>query len=137
MSHALRAQLHIPSWLIRPIAKFGEVDLSSAPQYIETNVLSLLYLIQPALPHLRRSNPSSSGISRVVFVSSGASTGAYQGWGMYCLAKAAMNSLCRTLAVEEKENGVACWAVRPGVVNVSHRPIPIPRWTQHVLSYNR
>lgn len=88
-----------------------------APQLIETNVLSLLYLLKPALPHLRRSG-RSAGTSRVVFVSSGASTGAYQGWGMYCVAKAAMNSLCRTLAVEEKENGVACWAVRPGVVDV-------------------
>lgn len=34
------------------------------------------------------------------------------------MAKAGMNSLARTVASEEKENGVAIWSVRPGMVNV-------------------
>jgi len=34
------------------------------------------------------------------------------------MAKAGMNSLCRTLAAEEKGNGVGVWAVRPGLVDV-------------------
>jgi NAD(P)-dependent dehydrogenase (short-subunit alcohol dehydrogenase family) len=35
------------------------------------------------------------------------------------MAKSGMNALARVLAAEEKENGVAVWAVRPGVINVS------------------
>jgi NAD(P)-dependent dehydrogenase (short-subunit alcohol dehydrogenase family) len=43
----------------------------------------------------------------------------YAGWGLYCMAKAGLNALARVLAVEEKDNGVAIWSVRPGVINVS------------------
>jgi len=35
------------------------------------------------------------------------------------MSKAAQNSLVRTLATEEKANGVSVFAVRPGVVDVS------------------
>jgi NAD(P)-dependent dehydrogenase (short-subunit alcohol dehydrogenase family) len=35
------------------------------------------------------------------------------------MSKAAQNSLVRTLAVEEKANGISVFAVRPGVVDVS------------------
>lgn len=35
------------------------------------------------------------------------------------MSKAAQNSFVRTLAVEEKANGVSVFAVRPGVVDVS------------------
>ena len=54
-----------------------------------------------------------------MFVSSGAAVGDIQGWGAYSSGKAALNSLARTLANEEKESGVACWAIRPGMVDVS------------------
>ena len=37
------------------------------------------------------------------------------------MVKAGMNSLCRTLAAEEKDNGVGVWAVRPGMIDV--RPL--------------
>jgi NAD(P)-dependent dehydrogenase (short-subunit alcohol dehydrogenase family) len=37
---------------------------------------------------------------------------------MYCMAKAAQNSLVKTLALEEKGNGVLAYAVRPGVIDV-------------------
>jgi len=32
--------------------------------------------------------------------------------------KAGMNSLCRTIAAEEKENEIGIWAIRPGMVDV-------------------
>lgn len=44
----------------------------------------------------------------------------YVGWGLYCMAKSGLNALARVLANEEKEAGVAVWAVRPGVINVSY-----------------
>lgn len=80
---------------------------------MQINVLSTIYIVQAAIPHLRKQG------GRVVVVSSGAATGAYGAWGLYSMSKAAQNSLVRTLAVEEKGNGISFYAVRPGVVDVS------------------
>jgi NAD(P)-dependent dehydrogenase (short-subunit alcohol dehydrogenase family) len=77
-----------------------------------------MYLVQPALPHLRAAAEGGAP-SRVIFVSSGASQTGYQAWGMYSLAKAGLNSLARTFAAEEMDAGVAFLSVRPGVVDVS------------------
>ncbi|OXB35803.1 cytoplasmic protein [Cryptococcus neoformans] len=96
---------------IDPVDKIGNVQLDALVPYVQTNLLSTIYLLQPALPHLRKSK------GRVVLVSSGASSTGYQAWGLYSMAKAGMNSLARTVASEEKENGVAIWSVRPGMVN--------------------
>jgi NAD(P)-dependent dehydrogenase (short-subunit alcohol dehydrogenase family) len=74
-------------------------------------------MIQAALPYLRSQDGSQGG--RVVVTSSGASSGEYAGLGLYCMSKAAQNSLVRTLAEEEKGNGVSIFAVKPGVVDVS------------------
>lgn len=75
------------------------------------NLVSLVTTLHYALPHLRK---SPTGCGRVVFTSSGASTGNYAGWSAYNASKAGANALMRTLANEEKS--IAAWSVRPGVV---------------------
>lgn len=94
------------------------MPLDSLVPALETNLLSALYLLQPALPHLRKA-ASAAAPARVIFVSSGAAVGGYQAWGMYSLAKAGLNSFARTFASEEREAGVAFLSVRPGVIDVS------------------
>lgn len=102
------------------LGKLADVPIDQLIPSVQVNLLSALYLLQPALPHLRREEGNGEGgLGRVVFVSSGASATGYQAWGMYSMAKAGMNSLCRTLAAEEAEKGVITWAVRPGLVDVS------------------
>jgi len=81
--------------------------------YSQINIFSTIYVLQAAIPHLRKEG------GRVVVTSSGAATGGYGAWGLYSMSKAAQNSLVRTLAVEEKANGISVFAVRPGVVDVS------------------
>lgn len=100
------------------IGKLADVPLDALVPSLQINVLSALYLVQPALPHLRKSSAPGSP-SRVIFVSSGASQTGYQAWGMYSLAKAGLNSLARTFAAEERDAGVAFLSIRPGVVDVS------------------
>jgi len=92
-------------------ARIADIPLDKTGQYVSTNLLSVLYLVQPALPYLRKAK------GRVVLVSSGASAAGYTSWGLYSMVKAGMNSLARTLANEEKELSV--WAIRPGMVDVS------------------
>lgn len=97
-------------------------------------------MLQHATPHLR----SAENGGKVVMVSSGAATGNTSGWGCYNSTKvsemllsegiangkiadcsvfaseqAALNSLCRTYANEEKS--ILSFAVRPGMVNVRQR----------------
>ncbi len=94
------------------------MPLDSLVPSLQTNLLSALYIVQPAIKHLRAS-ASTENPARVILVSSGASVGAYQAWGMYSLAKAGVNSLARTLAAEEKDGNVVFLSIRPGVVDVS------------------
>lgn len=94
------------------------MPLDSLVPSLQTNLLSALYIVQPAIKHLRAA-ASAENPARVILVSSGASVGAYQAWGMYSLAKAGVNSLARTLAAEEKDGNVVFLSIRPGVVDVS------------------
>lgn len=98
--------------------KLAEVPVDLLVPSLQTNLLSALYIVQPAIKHLRAA-ATQENPSRVVMVSSGASVGAYQAWGMYSLAKAGINSLARTLAAEEKDKNVLFLSIRPGVVDVS------------------
>ncbi|KAG8703927.1 hypothetical protein FRC08_002556 [Ceratobasidium sp. 394] len=75
----------------------------------DINLFSTLHLIKAGLPSLREAH------GRVIFVSSGAATGGVVGWGAYSASKAALNSLARTLANEEKD--IVSIAIRPGVVD--------------------
>jgi NAD(P)-dependent dehydrogenase (short-subunit alcohol dehydrogenase family) len=68
-----------------------------------------LYKTKEAIPHLRASK------GRIVFVSSGAATGAYTAWGAYGSSKAALNSLAAHVAVEEPE--ITSVAISPGRVD--------------------
>ncbi|CAE6467528.1 unnamed protein product [Rhizoctonia solani] len=86
-----------------------ESNVEGWKSMFDINFFSLLYLIKAGLPLLRESH------GRVIFVSSGAATGGIAGWGPYNASKAAMNSLARTLANEEKD--IVSVAVRPGVVD--------------------
>ncbi|CAH7676384.1 hypothetical protein BY996DRAFT_7468387 [Phakopsora pachyrhizi] len=93
--------------------KFEKLDspktLDSFKDVFDINFFSLVSILNAAIPHLRQSK------GRVVFVSSGASIGGIGSWGSYNASKAAMNSLCRTLANEEPD--ITSIAVRPGVVD--------------------
>ncbi len=68
-----------------------------------------LYKTKVTIPHLRASK------GRIVYLSSGAATGAYTAWGAYGTSKAALNSLARHVAVEEQD--ITALAVSPGRVD--------------------
>jgi NAD(P)-dependent dehydrogenase (short-subunit alcohol dehydrogenase family) len=72
----------------------------------EVNVVAPLALAQLALPRLRASRGA------IVNVTSDAAVEAYEGWGGYGSAKAAVEQLSRILAAEEP--AVRVWWVDPG-----------------------
>jgi NAD(P)-dependent dehydrogenase (short-subunit alcohol dehydrogenase family) len=76
-------------------------------------------MLKVAIPHLRQSR------GRCIFTSSGAATGAYSAWSAYNASKAALNSLCRTVATEEAD--ITFVAVRPGVVDTGMQDLLLER----------
>ncbi|KAI0832381.1 short-chain dehydrogenase [Trametes gibbosa] len=99
--------------VLEPLGKIASEDitLEQWKQHFDVNFFSLVTALRATLPELRKSSLGG----RVVFVSSGAATGHTPSWGPYNTGKAAMNSLCRTLAQEEPD--VTCVALRPGMVD--------------------
>ncbi|KII95116.1 hypothetical protein PLICRDRAFT_202634 [Plicaturopsis crispa FD-325 SS-3] len=94
----------------------GRIDapgntLDSWKTHFDVNFFSLVTAVKASLPALRQSK------GKIVFVSSGAAVGGTAGWGPYNASKAAMNSLCRTLAQEEPD--VVSVALRPGMVDTN------------------
>ncbi|KAF1351617.1 short chain dehydrogenase [Lizonia empirigonia] len=92
-----------------PVKKITDSTPDEWRQAYAINVFSAVGMVQAALPALRTSH------GHIVITSSGAATGAYQGWAAYGSGKAVLNHLAATLAVEEPD--VTTVSVRPGVVD--------------------
>lgn len=82
--------------ILEPLSHISDTGSSDQPalqewkELFDVNFFSVVQTLQFALPYLRK---ESKG--RVVFVSSGAATKGYVGWGAYSASKAALNSLCQ------------------------------------------
>jgi NAD(P)-dependent dehydrogenase (short-subunit alcohol dehydrogenase family) len=111
-----------------PLPPVADLPVPALRELYEINVLAPLALTQAALPALR----AAGGV--LVTITSDAAVEAYQGWGGYASAKAALERLSATLAAEEP--AVAVWTVDPGDLrtrmhqqafpdeDISDRPLP-------------
>lgn len=87
-------------------------DLGRFTAAIRANGLSLLYLVQPALPLLQRG-------SSIVFISSAGARQAQTGYAALGVGKALAESLVRYLVPELAPRGVRVNAVAPGLVKTT------------------
>jgi len=111
-----------------PQPSLADYPLSTLRDVFEVNLFAPLALTQLALPQLRLSAGS------VVNVTSDAAVEAYEGWGGYGAAKAAVEQASRVLAAEEP--GLRVWWADPGDLrtqmhqeafpgeDISDRPLP-------------
>ncbi len=114
-----------------PLPSLADYPLAALAHVYDVNVVAPLRLIQLALPALRRAHGT------IVNVTSDAAIEAYEGWGGYGSAKAALEQLSNVLATEEPAVRVL-W-VDPGDMNtrmhqeafpgedISDRPLPEER----------
>jgi NAD(P)-dependent dehydrogenase (short-subunit alcohol dehydrogenase family) len=111
-----------------PQPTLADYPLETLREVYEVNVLAPLALAQLALPLLRSSHGA------LVNISSDAAIEAYEGWGGYGSAKAAVEAFGRVLGAEEPL--VSVWTVDPGDLrtrmhqeafpgeDISDRPLP-------------
>ena len=114
-----------------PLPSLADYPLAALVHVHDVNVVAPFRLIQLALPALRRAHGT------IVNVTSDAAVEAYEGWGGYGSAKAALEQLSNVLAAEEPAVRVL-W-VDPGDMNtrmhqeafpgedISDRPLPEER----------
>jgi NAD(P)-dependent dehydrogenase (short-subunit alcohol dehydrogenase family) len=90
----------------------AETDDSTWEQMRDLNLTSAFYVLRATIPHLRK-----SGSGRIVAIGSLAAAEPHPGLGAYVTFKAALVSLVRTVALENKDAGLTANVVLPGTMD--------------------
>ncbi|MBD1867820.1 SDR family oxidoreductase [Leptolyngbya sp. FACHB-671] len=91
-----------------------ETSLEDWQQVLTLNLTSVLQCIQAVLPGMRDRHSGT-----IVNVASIAAYQAFPNWGAYNVSKAGLLALSKTLAAEERSNGIRVVTVSPGAVNTA------------------
>ncbi|NIA68418.1 SDR family oxidoreductase [Pelagibius litoralis] len=97
--------------VIDPIARLGESDPAAWDLAVDINLKGVYHGLRAALPVME-----AQGSGVIVNISSGAATGALEGWSHYCSTKAAVLSLTRCADKEYREKGIRVVGLSPGTV---------------------
>ena len=97
--------------LIDPIARIEDSDPAAWAQVVNVNLTGAYNALRAVLPGM-----VERGSGTVINISSGAATGALEGWSHYCSTKAALLSLTRCADKELRDKGVRVIGLSPGTV---------------------
>ena len=95
--------------VIDPVARLEDADPHEWGRAVDINLKGVFHGIRAALPVMKNKG-------KVINISSGAATGALEGWSHYCSTKAAVLSLTRCVHEEYGDKGVSCIGLSPGTV---------------------
>jgi NAD(P)-dependent dehydrogenase (short-subunit alcohol dehydrogenase family) len=101
-----------------------DTPLSDWQQTIDLNLSSVFQCIQGVLPMMRDRQQGT-----IINVVSIAGQQVFPGWGAYCVSKFGLMALTKTLAAEERANGIRVTAICPGAVNT-------PLWDTDTVQAN-
>lgn len=97
--------------VIDPIARVAESDPEAWGRAVDINLKGVYHGIRAALPAMLAQRAGT-----IVNISSGAATGALEGWSHYCATKAGVLSLTRCVDVEYRAAGIRIIGLSPGTV---------------------
>ncbi len=97
--------------VIDPIARLAESDPAAWDLAVDINLKGVYHGLRAALPVME-----AQGSGVIVNISSGAATGALEGWSHYCSTKAAVLSLTRCADKEYGDKGIRVVGLSPGTV---------------------
>lgn len=89
-----------------------ETSLKEWQEVLNINLTSVFQCILGVLPQMRERKRGT-----IINVASIAGSNPFPGWGAYSVSKAASISLAKTLAAEERANGIRVTNICPGAVN--------------------
>ncbi len=121
--------------IIEPVARIEDSDPVAWSLAVDINVKGVYYCMHAAFPHLKE----SGGV--ILNLSSGAATGAMEGWSHYCATKAAVLSLTRCAHEEWAGLGVRVVGLSPGTVATGMQeqirdsginPVSRKPWSDHI-----
>jgi len=97
--------------VIDPIARLADSDPEQWGLAADINYKGVYHGLRAAIPVMQR-----HGSGTIVNISSGAATGALEGWSHYCSSKAAALSLTRCADLEYRDKGIRVVGLSPGTV---------------------
>ncbi|MGA1409327.1 MAG: SDR family oxidoreductase [Prochlorotrichaceae cyanobacterium] len=90
----------------------ASITLQDWQTLLTLNLTSALQCVQAVLPGMRQ---QKSG--HIINVASIAAQQVFPDWGAYCVSKAALATLSKAIAVEERAHGIRVTTIYPGAVN--------------------
>ena len=112
LDRGLRPNVVINNAGVAATASLSSMPLDQWQWLVQLNLTSVFQLCQAVLPALRE---APGGL--IINVSSHAARQAFPDWGAYCVSKAALASLSRCLAEEERAHGIRVSTLTLGAVN--------------------
>lgn len=89
-----------------------DTPLSDWQTILDLNLTSVFQCIQAVLPGMRQRHQGT-----IINIASVAGHQAFSNWGAYCVSKFGLVALSKTLAIEERANGIRVVTISPGSVN--------------------
>jgi NAD(P)-dependent dehydrogenase (short-subunit alcohol dehydrogenase family) len=90
----------------------AEMDDAMFDAMLEVNLKSAFFVLRSVIPQMRR-----AGSGRIIAIASRAAEDPGPGVGAYSASKAALVSLIRTVALENKDRGITANAILPGTID--------------------
>jgi len=111
----------------------AETDDSIWEQMRDLNLTSAFYVLRAVIPHLRK-----SGSGRIVAIGSLTAVEPHAKLGAYVTFKAALTTLVRTVAVENKDAGLSANVILPGTMDTpaNRKSMPSADYSQWVQPEN-
>ena len=111
----------------------SEIDEPAFQHMFDVNLKATFYLLRSALPVMRK-----TGNGRIIAIGSRAALEPGAGVGAYSASKAAMVSLIKTVALENKDAGISANVILPGTIDTpaNRKAMPKADFTKWVQPSN-
>lgn len=122
--------------IIDPVSRIADSDPEAWSQVVDVNLKGVYNGLRAVLPEMVAAKSGT-----IINISSGAATGAMEGWSHYCSTKAAVLSLTRCTHKEYAEHGIRSVGLSPGTVATDMQGIirdsginPVSKldWSAHI-----
>jgi NAD(P)-dependent dehydrogenase (short-subunit alcohol dehydrogenase family) len=100
----------------------AETDDATFRRMFEMNVDSAFHILRAVMPHMQK-----AGNGRIIAIGSRAAESPGAGVGAYSASKAALVSLIRTVAVENKDWGITANLILPGTIDTPANRQAMPK----------